>query len=50
MAYLTRWRMMLGARLILNTETNMAQISEHVGYESEFAFSRAFKRHFGVAP
>jgi AraC-like DNA-binding protein len=50
LAYLTRWRMLLGARLILNTETNMAQISEHVGYESEFAFSRAFKRHFGVAP
>lgn len=50
LAYLTRCRMLLAARLILSTETNMAQISEHVGYESEFAFSRAFKRHFGVAP
>jgi AraC-like DNA-binding protein len=50
LAYLTRWRMLLAAKLMLSTETNMAQISEHVGYESEFAFSRAFKRHFGVAP
>jgi AraC family transcriptional activator of mtrCDE len=50
LAYLTRWRMLLAARLILSTETSMAQISEHVGYESEFAFSRAFKRHFGIAP
>ena len=50
LAYVTRWRMILAARLILSSHTSLAQIAEHVGYESEFSFSRAFKRNFGVAP
>lgn len=50
LTYLTRWRMILAARLILNTGTALAQVAEHVGYDSEFALSRAFKRAFGVAP
>ena len=50
LGYLTRWRMIVAARLMLNTKASLAEVAEHVGYESEFAFSRAFKRSHGVAP
>lgn len=50
LAYLTRWRMILAARLLLGRETSLAEVAEYVGYESEFAFSRAFKRTYGVSP
>jgi AraC-like DNA-binding protein len=50
LAYLTRFRLDMAARLLLNTDTTLAQVAGHVGYESEFALSRAFKRTFGVAP
>ena len=48
MAYLTHWRMQLGAQLLTSTSHSVAQISAEVGYESdEPAFNRAFKREFG---
>lgn len=50
LAYLTSWRMTLAARMLEAGRTSMAVISDQVGYQSEAAFSRAFKRHFGVAP
>ncbi len=50
LAYLTRWRMGLAARLLRQTENPVAEIATRVGYDSEFAFSRAFKRSRGVAP
>jgi AraC family transcriptional activator of mtrCDE len=50
LAYLTRWRMGIAARLLRSSEMSVAQIAAHVGYESEFAFSRAFKRNRGLAP
>jgi AraC-like DNA-binding protein len=50
LAYLTRFRLGMAARLLLNTDSTLAQVAGHVGYESEFALSRAFKRIFGVAP
>ncbi|MBI1355097.1 MAG: helix-turn-helix domain-containing protein [Acidobacteria bacterium] len=50
LAYLTRWRMGLAARLLHSSEASVAEIADQVGYESEFAFSRAFKRHRGLAP
>jgi AraC family transcriptional activator of mtrCDE len=50
LAYLTRWRMILAARLLLGREISLAEVAEYVGYESEFAFSRAFKRTYGIAP
>ncbi len=48
-AYLTRWRMIL-ARRELRSGARMAAIADRVGYGSEAAFSRAFKRQVGVSP
>jgi AraC-like DNA-binding protein len=50
MAYLTRWRLQLGAQMLLNTSHSVSQIAAEVGYESEPAFNRAFKREFGSPP
>lgn len=48
--YLTQWRMQLAAERLRGTTDTLAQIAERVGYGSESAFSRAFKRLVGVAP
>ena len=48
--YLTGWRMHLAQDLLSGTELGVATIARRVGYESEEAFSRAFKRKFDVAP
>jgi len=50
MAYLTRWRLQLGAQMLTTTSYSVAQIAPDVGYESEAAFNRAFKREFSVPP
>jgi transcriptional regulator GlxA family with amidase domain len=50
MAYLTSWRLRLGAQLLTSTSHSVAQIAGEVGYESEPAFNRAFKREFGSPP
>jgi len=50
MAYLTRWRLQLGAQMLNSTSYSVAQIASEVGYESEAAFNRAFKREFEVPP
>jgi AraC-like DNA-binding protein len=50
MAYLTRWRLQLGAQMLASTGHSVAQIASEVGYESEAAFNRAFKREFDVPP
>src|SRR6266513_2839909 len=50
MAYVTRWRMQLGAQLLMSTSHSIAQIAAEVGYESEPAFNRAFKREFASPP
>ncbi len=50
MAYLTRWRLHLGAQMLASTSYSVAQIGSEVGYESEAAFNRAFKREFAVPP
>jgi len=50
MAYLTRWRLGLGARALTSTNQSVAQIAIDVGYESESAFNRAFKRHYSLPP
>jgi AraC-like DNA-binding protein len=49
-AYLTRWRLRLGARALTSTAHSVAQIAVDVGYESEAAFNRAFKREYAVPP
>jgi AraC-like DNA-binding protein len=49
MHYLAKWRMQVASEL-LNGNSNMATIAAQVGYDSEAAFSRAFKKMIGVAP
>lgn len=50
MRYLTGWRIQLAKHLILQTGLPIAEVAARVGYESEAAFNRAFKRHVGVPP
>lgn len=50
MQYLTQWRMMLAANLLCGSNTPLARIAEDVGYQTDTAFSRAFRREFGVPP
>jgi AraC-like DNA-binding protein len=50
MQYLTRWRMQVASGLLRDTSAKLVEVSLTVGYESEAAFSRAFKREVGVAP
>jgi AraC family transcriptional regulator, alkane utilization regulator len=50
MRYLARWRIQLAANQLRNSDLSLARIAEQVGYESEAAFNRAFKRSFGVPP
>jgi len=50
MTYPTGWRLQLGARLLGSTSQSVAQVAAEVGYESEPAFNRAFKRAFGAPP
>jgi AraC-like DNA-binding protein len=49
-AYLTRWRLQIAARSLERTSRGVAEIAADVGYESEAAFNRAFKREFGQPP
>jgi AraC-like DNA-binding protein len=49
-AYVTGWRMRLAAQALTSTSKGVADIAAEVGYESEAAFNRAFKRVFGVPP
>jgi AraC-like DNA-binding protein len=49
LTYLTRWRMLRATRLLKN-EVSMETIAEQLGYESEAAFRKAFKREVGIPP
>ena len=50
MQYLTQWRMMLAANLLARSNAPLARIAEDVGYQTDTAFSRAFRREFGAPP
>ena len=50
MLYLTRWRLQLAAEQLARGSAKIATIGTQVGYESEAAFSRAFKRETGLSP
>jgi AraC-like DNA-binding protein len=50
MQYLGNWRLQLAAQLLERGGMSVAQAAEQVGYESEAAFNRAFKRQVGVPP
>jgi AraC-like DNA-binding protein len=50
MQYLTRWRMQMAARLLTDGSAKVGAIALEVGYDSEAAFSRAFKKVAGLSP
>ena len=50
MQYLTRWRMQLAATLLRGRGASVFEAASEVGYASEAAFSRAFKKVVGVSP
>jgi AraC-like DNA-binding protein len=50
MQYLMRWRLALAARALRASSDPIARVAERCGYETEAAFSRAFKREFGLPP
>jgi AraC-like DNA-binding protein len=50
MHYVAKWRMQIASELLSNGNTNIAAIAARIGYESEAAFSRAFKKMIGMPP
>jgi len=50
MQYLTNWRMQVAANRLMETTLKIYAISSETGYDSEAAFSRAFKRVIGMSP
>lgn len=50
MQYLTGWRLALASQALASSNDAVARIAERVGYDSEAAFNRAFKREFGIPP
>lgn len=50
MQYVTAWRVEVASSMISQTATPVVQIAEQLGYSSETAFARAFKRTTGCTP
>jgi len=50
MRYLVQWRLQLAAVRLRDSARPTAQIAYELGYGSDAAFSRAFRRQFGVTP
>jgi AraC-like DNA-binding protein len=50
MSYLAKWRLKLGAEILQSTQDSVVQVAAAVGYGSEAAFNRAFKREFECPP
>jgi len=50
MHYLSDWRLQAAGQMLRDSRAPLARIAEKVGYESEAAFSRAFRKKFGRAP
>jgi AraC-like DNA-binding protein len=50
LAYLTWWRMTLAAKALREGDAPLAAVARRSGYTSEFAFAKAFKRQYGLAP
>ena len=50
MAYLARWRLKLAAEILVSSNSNVGEVAAEVGYASEAAFNRVFKREFGYPP
>ncbi|HEX3686460.1 MAG TPA: AraC family transcriptional regulator [Gaiellaceae bacterium] len=49
-AYLVHLRMIVAGRLLRESDLSLAEVAHRVGYASEFAFAKAFKRDYGIAP
>ena len=50
LTYLTWWRMTVAGQLLRESDAPLSAVAQRVGYASEFAFAKAFKREFGIAP
>jgi AraC family transcriptional activator of mtrCDE len=50
LTYITRWRMQILRQRLLDSNESIVDIAEAVGYRSEPAFGRIFKKHFDIAP
>ena len=50
MQYLAQWRMLLATNLLARSNAPLARIAEEVGYQTDTAFSRAFRREYGLPP
>jgi transcriptional regulator GlxA family with amidase domain len=50
MSYLTRWRLALASNLLRSSSMDLSRIAQEVGYGTDTAFSRAFRREFGMPP
>jgi AraC-like DNA-binding protein len=50
LTYLTWWRMTLAARLLRDADVPLRTVAERTGYATEFAFAKAFKREYSIAP
>lgn len=50
MAYVTKWRMNVACRRLKELDASIEMIGSDLGYQSQAAFSRAFRRHVGVSP
>jgi AraC-like DNA-binding protein len=48
--YLTQWRMLLASNLLSRSNAPLSSIAQDVGYQTDTAFSRAFRREFGSPP
>lgn len=48
--YITDWRMQKARQLLAQADMGMIEIAESVGYQSEAAFGRVFKKHFNIGP
>lgn len=48
--YITQWRMQLARQKLLDSNASIIEIAEGIGYQSEAAFGRVFKKHFEIAP
>ncbi|WP_322751045.1 MULTISPECIES: AraC family transcriptional regulator [unclassified Frankia] len=50
LTYLTRWRLTTAARILRQQDVPLSAVAHRVGYTSEFAFAKAFKREYGLPP